>query len=87
LILTPVTFLPMTFLALGGGGGAVTTLALRLPVCVVVEPALGPPDATPTKLALRARAERGIVEIGGPLSKLGMWDEKLSKACNEICSV
>jgi hypothetical protein len=51
------------------------------------EPALGSLDKAPTESTLRARAETGIVRIGDPLSKPRMWNEKLSKAYNEICSV
>jgi hypothetical protein len=54
---------------------------------VFVDPALGPPDEVSTESALRARAEMEIARMGDPLSKLGMWDEKLSKACNEIWNV
>jgi hypothetical protein len=51
------------------------------------EPALGSLDKALTESTLRARAETGIVGIGDPLSKPRMWNEKLSKAYNEICSV
>jgi hypothetical protein len=58
LILTIVAFLPMTFLALGGGDGAAIALSLRLSVCVLIKLALGPLDEALTKSALGARVER-----------------------------
>jgi hypothetical protein len=86
LILRLIAFLLIAYLALGGGGEAVTTLAL-LPVRVFVDPTLAPLNEALTESALKARAETGIAGIGDPLSKPRMWDEKLSKAYNEICNV
>jgi hypothetical protein len=48
---------------------------------------LGPIDEVPTESALRARAKIGVPRMGDPYSKPRMWDEKLSKTCNEICGV
>jgi hypothetical protein len=69
LILMPFVFLPMTFLALGGGAWAVA--ALRLPAHVCEEPAPRLLDAALTESTFRARAETRIVGIGDPPSKAG----------------
>jgi hypothetical protein len=79
LILTPVGFLLVTFLAFFGVGRVVTTL--HLPARVFDDPAREPFDDAPTDLALRVWAERGIVGIGVPPSNLGMGVMKVSKAC------
>jgi hypothetical protein len=59
--LVPYAFLPTTFLAFDGGGGATSALVMRLLTRILVEPALGPPDEALNESALRARAKTGIV--------------------------
>jgi hypothetical protein len=87
LILVPIAFLAMTFLAFHGGVGEAA--ALHLLAHVLEYSALGPPIETPTESTLKARAEIGIeiTRIGASSRKPGMWAMRLSKACNKVCQV
>jgi hypothetical protein len=81
LILMVVDFLPMTFLALGGG--ASVAAALHLPVHVFKELAPGLPDAAPTESALGSRVKTRISGMGVSALMSGMCEMKLSRACDE----
>jgi hypothetical protein len=85
LILVPIAFLAMSFLAFHGGVGEAA--ALHLLAHVLEYLALGPPVETPTESTLKARAEIGITWIGVSSQKPGMWAMRLSKACNKVCRV
>jgi hypothetical protein len=81
LILTPVGFFFVTFLAFLGADGVVATL--NLPARVLDDPVLGPCDDALTDLTLRVQAERGTAGIGVSPSKSGIGSMKSSRVCNQ----
>jgi hypothetical protein len=81
LILTPISFLLVTFLAFLGVGGVAVTLCL--PARVLDVPTLGPCYDAPTGSTLKVQANRGTAVIGVSPTKLGIGAMKLSRACDE----
>jgi hypothetical protein len=81
LILRPVAFSPMTFLAFQGGAGA--AVALSLPAPIFQGPALGPLDEASIESALGVRSETATAGMEDPPSKPTMCKTKLSRVCGE----
>jgi hypothetical protein len=82
LILAPLGFFPMTFLAFFLERWLV--VALCFPSRVLDDLALAPSIESPTDSPLRDRVETGIVGMSMSPSKPGIGEMKLSKTCIQI---
>jgi hypothetical protein len=79
LILTPLVFLPTTFLSFFGGGRAAATF--RLLARVLDDLALGLAKESSVELVLGARSKIGMAKIELSPLKPRIVEAKLSKAC------